>query len=162
MAKKISPAVRAAAEAHLASLGSSRESLTDRQWQVVARHARQRRFSTLALVLCVAFAAAHLWAAHRAWVYYPKLLAELASAIPAGVQQAADSNPAEPPPELLRRFAQISLVFALRIVSYLAVGFGFLAVPLLSALSSRRTGRMISAFLSPGQPAETAALDNPA
>ncbi len=162
MAKKISPAVRAAAEEYIASLGSSRENLTERQWQVVTKYVKQRRFFTLALVLCVVFAAAHLWAAHRAWVYYPELLAELASAIPAGVQQAADSDPAEPPPDLLRRFAQISLVFALRVVSYLAVGFAFLAVPLLSALSSHRTGKMIAAFLPSGQPAETAALDNPA
>ena|GEM_PF-3963804 len=162
MAKRISPAVRAAAEKHLASLGCSRENPTDQQWQVITKYVRQRRFFTLALVLCVVFAVAHLWAARHAWGYYPKLLAELASAIPAGAQQATDSDPVEPPPEVLGAFAQISLVFALRIISYLAIGLAFLAVPLLSPLSSRRTGKIIAAFLLSGQPAETATLDSPA
>ena len=42
MAKKISPKIQQAAEKYLASLGSSREQLTEEQWRVLATHIKRQ------------------------------------------------------------------------------------------------------------------------
>jgi hypothetical protein len=43
MGRKISPKIQLAAEKYLTSLGSSREQLTDKQWEIIANYVKTRR-----------------------------------------------------------------------------------------------------------------------
>lgn len=49
--KKISPKVQQATEKYLASLGSSREKLTQEQWEIIANHIRLQRITKLIVVI---------------------------------------------------------------------------------------------------------------
>ena len=59
--KKISPKVQHAAEKYLASLGSSREQLTDKQWEVFVNYVKvQRSFKTcMPIILLLAIICAY-------------------------------------------------------------------------------------------------------
>ena len=48
--KKISPKVQLAAEKYLASLGSSKEQLTDKQWEIVVNYMKFRRTANLTII----------------------------------------------------------------------------------------------------------------
>jgi hypothetical protein len=64
--KKISPKVQLAAEKYLALLGSSKEQLTDRQWQVVINYVKSQSVAKLAitflLIFCILTAYLSFWA----------------------------------------------------------------------------------------------------
>jgi len=54
--KKISPKIQEATEKYLASLGSTREKLTDKQWEIIANHIKRQRATKLIvaiLLICV-------------------------------------------------------------------------------------------------------------
>jgi len=48
-----SPKVRQATEKYLASLGSSREQLTDKQWHIIARHVKSQRLIKPIVLCCL-------------------------------------------------------------------------------------------------------------
>jgi len=53
--KKISLKVQQTAEKYLASLGSSREQLTDKQWETVANYVKSRPIAKLAIIFLLIF-----------------------------------------------------------------------------------------------------------
>lgn len=55
--KKISPKVQLAAEEFLASIGSSREQLTERQWEAVARAVKGLKTAKIAIAALLVFGA---------------------------------------------------------------------------------------------------------
>jgi len=62
-AKKISPKVQQATEKYLASLGSSRDQLTEKQWQTIANYIRAQRMKVLFfLIFGIIFACVSFWA----------------------------------------------------------------------------------------------------
>ena len=53
--RKISKKVEQAAEKYLASLGSSRDHLTETQWEIVARHVKTRKAQKIGIPLFILF-----------------------------------------------------------------------------------------------------------
>lgn len=65
--KKISPKIQQAAEKYLASLGSSREQLTDKQWETLAAHIKLQRNRKIGRIVFLLFGI--IFASLTVWVF---------------------------------------------------------------------------------------------
>lgn len=165
MAKKISPKIQQAAEKYLDSLGSSREQLTEKQWEVVIGYVKYRRTSKQAVVTLLVFGTILACLALLAFQHSKK---GVTSVIPKEVDKVVfiyktngESSKSLRPDDIrnyIRATAKLSWhtgsSFVLAIFMF---GFAFIIIPLLR----RRNRKMLEAFIQHKQETETSSPDKP-
>ena len=160
MAKTVSKRVQKAAEQYLASLGSSRDRLMPAQWQIVAKHVRNRRTFKWLLPIAISLAVLYFGLAYLVYDSACDYLA-LSPYFPP-VNTRCDPNQIGDETELVHIYTKSCLMYGVLICFHSLMGFAWLVLPCVRWLSDRRMDRILKAFIPCNQEPPVTSLDKSA
>lgn len=160
MAKKISPEIQHAAEKYLATLGSSRQQLTDEQWRVVIKHIKNRRMRGLCMFIFLCLAVLLLWLGFRAYRSAHYFLPEVLPVESVRIYQGDSETLVEPQVQEIQNYINLSLKYGVKLGCYCLMGLLCLITPFDVWWRTRRMDKVLEAFILRKQEQGEAHLEN--